>query len=170
MARAFFALWPTEDVARELALAAGALAERTGGRPVPRDNIHLTLAFLGEIAPERVDLAQEAAAALPLPPFSLVLDRLDAFREAHVAWAGSSMPDPALTRLQGTLEAGLRARRFALEARAFAPHVTLVRRIEHPLVATPFPPIAWRATDFVLAQSRPGSGRYEIVERWPLAG
>jgi 2'-5' RNA ligase len=73
-----------------------------------------------------------------------------------------------LLSLQGALEAALRQRRFALETRPFTPHVTLVRRIDRALAVEPFPPVAWRVSDFVLARSQPGTGRYEIIDRRAL--
>jgi 2'-5' RNA ligase len=32
------------------------------------------------------------------------------------------------------------------------------------------PPLEWRAREFTLVRTEPGSGRYTIVESWPLAG
>ena len=168
MARLFFACWPAEDAARELAGVAAALAPRIGGRPMPEEKIHLTLAFLGEVPDERRAAAVEAALTVRGRPFSFVLDRLGAFRKAGVAWAGAAQPDPALVALQGGLAAALQARGFTLEARPFAPHITLVRKVEQPLRAETLEPVRWRVTDFVLARTEPGTGRYAIVERWGL--
>jgi RNA 2',3'-cyclic 3'-phosphodiesterase len=168
MARLFFACWPAEDAALALARMAQGLAPLLEGRAVPDGKIHLTLAFLGEIAPERGDLALEAAATIRGRAFSMVLDRLGAFRDAGVAWAGASMPDPALLALQGSLEAALRARGFALEGRPFKPHVTLVRRVQRALREASIEPVRWRATDFALVRSDRGTGRYETLERWVL--
>ena len=49
MSRYFFALWPEAGAASELARVAVALAGLVGGRPVPLERIHLTLAFLGAL-------------------------------------------------------------------------------------------------------------------------
>jgi 2'-5' RNA ligase len=110
----------------------------------------------------------EAGAAARGQPFSLVLDRLGAFRRAGVAWAGASTVDPALLQLQGRLAVALDEREFTLEARPFNPHVTLVRKVERPLRDETVEPVAWRVTDFTLMRSDLRTGRYETVERWPL--
>ena len=170
MPRLFFAIEPAEDALRALAKAAEALARETGGRPTPRDKIHLTLAFLGEVEDARIAAAESAGEATEGRAFTLVLDRLGAFRRAGVAWAGVSMPDPALLRLQGTLAAHLGARGFALEPRPFAPHVTLARKIERAPRDRAFEPVGWRATDFALVRSDTATGKYETLRRWPLAG
>ena len=168
MARIFFALWPSEDAAQALAGRAAVRAARLGGRAVPLPNLHLTLAFLGEVAEDRIGIALEAGATARGEPFSLVLDRLGAFRRAGVAWAGASEADPALLRLQGSLAGSLAARGFELEARPFNPHVTLVRKVERPLRDETAPPVAWRVTDFALLRSDRGGGRYETLGRWGL--
>ena len=170
MPRLFFALEPSEDALRALADCAARVARETGGRPMPADKIHLTLAFLGEVPGARIPEAEAAAGASGGPPFTLVLDRLGTFRRAGVAWAGASQPDPELLRLQGTLAAHLGARGFALEPRPFAPHVTLVRKVEKTLRDPPFEAVGWRVTDFALVRSDITSGKYETLRRWALAG
>ena len=170
MPRLFFACWPSEDAARELARLAPEVATRSGGRPVPAGKIHLTLAFLGDIGDERFAALEAAACEVHGEPFTLVLDRLGAFRRAGVAWIGASDPQPALVRLQAGLATALAARDFELEARPFAPHVTLARRVERPIRDEAVAPLAWRVTDFALVRSVLGTGRYETLRRWPLAG
>jgi 2'-5' RNA ligase len=168
MARLFFACWPAEDAARALARLGGELATRLDGRAVPAEKIHLTLAFLGELAPERVAAAIGVASALRGDPFTLVLDRLGAFRNARVAWAGASAVDPGLVALQVLLEERLRAAGFAFEARPFKAHLTLARKVGRALREEAMPPVAWRVTDFALVRSESGTGRYTTMERWAL--
>ena len=168
MARLFFALWPKEDAAHALAESAARLAEKLGGRPMPVDRIHLTLAFLGEVPGDRRAAALEAGEAARGHAFSLVLDRLGAFRRAGVAWAGASRVEPALLQLQGSLALALDLEGFELEQRAFNPHVTLVRKVERALREEAIEPVAWRVTDFALMRSDLRSGRYETLERWGL--
>jgi 2'-5' RNA ligase len=137
---------------------------------VPAEKIHLSLSFLGEIAPDRVDAVRDAAADARASQFDLVMDGVGSFRSARVAWAGCSQVPAELARLQSQLEGGLRARGFALDERAFAPHVTLVRKIALNVPAAPMPAIRWRAAQYVLARSETGTGRYSILEAWPLQG
>jgi len=85
-----------------------------------------------------------------------------------VAWAGPSIPPPELVALQEKLAARLGASGFALEEREFTPHLTLARRVERKVAVASVAPIAWEADAFTLVRSETGSGRYTIVERWPL--
>jgi 2'-5' RNA ligase len=167
VARLFFALWPDADAAQALAALAGRVAEASGGRPMPRDKIHLTLAFLGQVGPAAHSQALAAARFRPRA-FEMELDRIGAFRSAGVAWAGIAAPPAELVSLQRKLEERLRARGFALEERGYAPHVTLARRVLRPVMPTSIEPIAWRASAFTLVRSETGSGRYVIEEEWPL--
>jgi RNA 2',3'-cyclic 3'-phosphodiesterase len=168
MARLFFALRPAEPAARALARAAADLAPRIGGRAVPMANIHLTLAFLGDVDPARIDAARAAGDETRGAAFDLTLERLGVFRKAGVAWAGSSTVDPALAALQASLAASLQGRGFVLEERPFNPHVTLVRKARQPLPQDRFEAVAWRVAQFALLRSELGAGRYQTLESWTL--
>ena len=168
--RLFFALWPPPAAAERLAIEAEAMALASGGRAMPAAKIHLTLAFLGEVPEARVASALEAARAVAFDPFELELDRKGGFRRAKVGWAGCSAPAAALLRLQSGLEAGLRERGFALEERPFAPHVTLVRKVERPVAAGVIEAVRWRADAVTLVRTEPGSGKYVGLAEIRAAG
>ena len=168
--RFFLALWPGDRVRESLASVSSVLAGLAQGRPVPEEKIHLTLAFLGEVAADRLDAVREAAHAAPGPRFEIILDEVGSFRDARVAWAGSSRVSPALLQWQARLDRALRDRGFVLEDRPFAAHVTLARRITTPVKRAPMPAIRWRPRALTLVQSMPGTGRYEVRESWDLAG
>jgi RNA 2',3'-cyclic 3'-phosphodiesterase len=166
--RLFFALWPGERVRASLAHVAGALASLADGKPVSGAKIHLTLAFLGEIESERLVAVRDAARQARASRFELVLDEAGSFRKAGVAWAGPSHVPAALADLQSSLDLALRARGFALEDRPFAAHVTLTRKISTVVPRAPMPAIRWRPRDFALVRSQTGTGRYAVMETWPL--
>ena len=166
--RLFFALWPGERVRASLAHVAGTLASFADGKPVSGAKIHLTLAFLGEIESERLAAVRDAARQARAPRFELVLDEAGSFRKAGVAWAGSSHVPAALADLQSSLDLALRARGFILEDQPFAAHVTLARRISTGVPRAPMPAIRWRPRDFALVRSETGTGRYTVMETWPL--
>jgi 2'-5' RNA ligase len=168
VARFFFAVWPDGACARALEALAPSVAEVVGGKAVPVEKIHMTLAFLGAIDDDARRRANAAAQPLRAPPFDITLDRIGAFRRARVAWAGASQAPAPLLDLQARLEASLRASGFDLEARAFAPHVTLARKAARPLPPAAIAPIPWRVDAFTLVRSDGGSGRYAVEECWKL--
>ena len=164
--RLFFALWPDREAADRLERLAADLAIVAGGRVTPRQKIHLTLAFLGEVADPAA--AQSAAAALRLRGLEVRLDCVGSFRGARVAWAGSLEPDAALARMQAALAAKLRDLGFTLEDRPFTPHVTLARKIERAVPRARIAPIAWSAAELTLVRSQPGTGDYSVIGSWRL--
>ena len=164
--RLFFAIWPDAPAAHALAKLAVEVAGRTGGRATPAEKIHLTLAFLGEVAAERSAEVAAAGGALRVRPFELAFDILGWFRGARVAWIGCSQPAVELLHLQAALAADLRDRGFVLDDRPFAPHVTLARKIRRSVPRTSIPPIAWPVREVALVQSGEGTGRYTTIARW----
>lgn len=142
------------------------MARTAGGRAAPGESIHLTLEFLGDVAPERVPLLHRIAAAVPGLRFRLALDRVGSFRRARVAWAGSDKPPRQLIALQADLAARLRENGFDLEVRAYAPHATLVRKIERAVPRARIEAIEWPVAEYALVVS--AAGRYTTLASWRL--
>lgn len=162
--RLFFALWP-DPGARE-ALAAWARAAHTlcGGRLMRPQNLHFTLAFLGDTAAPRLDALLAAAATVTPRRFALAVDRAEYWRHNRIVWAGAAAVPEALAALVAELRGALDAAGFRYDARPFVPHVTLLREAR-PATLPPFAPVAWPAASFVLVKSVPGAD-YAIVREW----
>jgi 2'-5' RNA ligase len=99
---------------------------------VPRDNLHLTLRFLGEQGEERLAdaLAAVETTAAAGEPFTLGLHGLGAFpglERPRILWVGVAEGALAARGLQARLEAGLAERGFPPEARRWHPHLTVGR-------------------------------------------
>jgi len=141
-----------------------------GGRLLPAPNIHLTLAFLGHIAPERLAELKCMAAALTAERFTLMFDHAGYWRQPRIVWAGLVTVPPALEALAAVLDQGLRAHGFRTESRKFIPHVTLLRDARSVPPVTALEPLSWPVRRFVLAHSCPvpGGVRYDIAGSWPL--
>jgi 2'-5' RNA ligase len=169
MGRLFFAIWPGAAASRELALVAEALSGLAGGRPMPAEKIHMTLAFLGSLDADGAERAAAAAMRVKGDAIHMAIDQVGSFRRARVGWASASIANAELVRLQEQLAGELKAGGFALEERAFTPHATLVRKIDKPVPLAPMPPLEWRSRAFTLVEST-GSGRYEVLESWGLSG
>ena len=92
------------------------------GRFSPPENLHLTLAFIGEYGePEAV---MEAAASVAFRPVCLRLDGIGNF--GNLYWAGLAK-DEALSAYVGKLRRALAAREIPYDRKRFSPHITLVR-------------------------------------------
>ena len=93
-----------------------------GGKYTPKQNLHLTLAFLGETKQARE--IREAMAAVPFEPFHLSLDGSGNF--GNLIWAGVK----GSQKLKGyvrDLRRQLKAAGIPFDEKDFVPHVTLVR-------------------------------------------
>lgn len=128
--RLFIAL-PTpeeERAALERELARLRRACRKGGFS-RGENLHITLAFLGEVPEDRVDAVHAAMDGCGTGPFPVTIGDLGRFRgrEGDTLILRADGGEP-LTALQTDLSDGLRSRGFALEDRAFRPHLTMARR------------------------------------------
>lgn len=131
--RLFAALDLPDDVAeRLLALMKGV----PGAKWRPRENLHMTLRFFGEVAePVADDIdAELAAIADRHGPFDLQLKGAGWFGGAdpRALWAGAAESD-ALTRLAADCERAARRAGLKPESRRFAPHVTLAYLERAPL-------------------------------------
>ena len=164
MPRTFFALWPDEEAAAALARLSRKLAEDCGGKPVAREKIHLTLAFLGAVDAAALERAREIGSRLRCEPFDLVLDRVGSFRPARVAWAGFTQVPESLREVAEGLAVLLRGAGIELEERRFVPHVTLARRIRGDVAFASIEHVAWRVRGLALVESE--GGRYLNLETW----
>jgi 2'-5' RNA ligase len=99
---------------------------------IARDNVHLTLKFLGEVDAARLETLGDALAraVAPCPAFPLVVDGLGAFpsrSRPRVLWAGVGEGAGEATALAGRVDAALAPLGFPRETRPFSAHVTLGR-------------------------------------------
>lgn len=140
------------------------------GRPVARRNLHLTLAFLGSQPAERLGELQQLAERIQGVGFELKLDRLEVGRHGLVSLGTGQAPE-TLLQLAGELHRVLRGAGYALDERAFWPHLTLARDCrKRPLLASP-PDFCWKAERFVLFHSTSDEQgtAYHSLFHWPLA-
>ena len=100
-------------------------------RATEQENLHLTLAFIGES--ERAEDIKELLAPGLGPAFTLKTAALGCFqrRGGDVCWLGVKK-EPRLIELQSEIERRLRREGFELERRPFRPHMTLLRQAAFP--------------------------------------
>lgn len=173
MIRAFLAL-PLPQALADLLVPAQAALRLP--RPVPAEDFHVTLAFLGE---QREDVLEElhgALEAMRLPAADLALDGLGVMggRVVHAA----IRPDPGLERLQARVAQAARGAGIALERRRFRPHVTLARGAlpDAAALAAGFaragavtsPPVRAGVLAMIRSRLRPEGALYDVLAEYPL--
>jgi len=169
--RLFFALWPAEKLQRQWAEMARARLGDLDGRLVPHRNLHLTLAFLGDVDEARRRCVEAAADGIEAATFSITLAQLGYWRRSRVIWLGPRQTPPALQSLVGQLQESLKSCGFQGAGRDYRPHMTLMRKARRRPPRVVFEPLAWRVDRFVLARSRLSSAgaEYEILKVWSLS-
>ncbi len=153
-------------------------------RWVPPENLHLTLAFLGEVDANRAAQATRAAGEpWSQPPFRVELSSPEVAPRTgapRTLWLPASAGRPELARLHA--DARARLGRYLLAPIDPRPpgHVTLGRlrkaprasggRIRDALARLAVPAVGWRAEAVVLYESRlaPGGASYRPLARAPL--
>ena len=168
--RLFFALWPDSDTRARLAEAAARLRTDAGARLVERENYHLTLAFVGEIADARMPLLQQIGAEQRAGACTIKIDGIEYWPEPRAVVAVAQDAPQALTQLSARLHEQLALRGVQLKSAPFRAHVTLARKVAQAPVLTAMSPFLWSARSFSLLRSDTGGARsvYTVVDTWSL--
>ena len=94
------------------------------------ENLHLTLAFLGECDEKQAAAAKEAMNAVKFEPFNAAIVCVGRFKRdgGDIWWAGLREDKPLMS-MQSELSDRLRTVGFILESRKYSPHITLGREV-----------------------------------------
>lgn len=135
MLRLFIAITLPADLLQTLGDVQQRLRQRLTGLPLTwtrPEGIHLTLKFLGETDPRRVEaiVARLRTVATAWQPFVVPVEGLGCFpdrRRPQVVWVGVQDPDGALQRLAAAVDAAMAELGWEREKRPFTGHLTLAR-------------------------------------------
>ncbi|WP_212524508.1 RNA 2',3'-cyclic phosphodiesterase [Actibacterium sp. MT2.3-13A] len=178
MIRAFVAIDLPDDVLFELRLVQQGLPVT---RPVAPKNMHLTLAFLGDVAESALEEAHYAFDAIRAERFDLALSGVGMFggHKPRVVYVGVR-ESPALMHLQAKVEQAARRAGLTPDSKRYIPHVTLGRlipgrfdgaRLERAVAErADFAAPPFTVADFRLYRSdlRPGGPIHSELARYPL--
>lgn len=152
--RLFLALMPPPGLRERLGALAGAAHARCGGRRMPDESLHLTLAFLGEVEETRAKALTEWVSRFDAPSGEWRLSAWGRFQRPGIVWVGGQAPDPALVALHCRLWDELKSQGLKGRPSRYVPHVTLLRRAERLETAgLPTPALTWRYNRLELVQS-----------------
>ncbi|MGB9080016.1 MAG: RNA 2',3'-cyclic phosphodiesterase [Desulfuromonadaceae bacterium] len=176
--RLFIAIEPPDDLKTALARLR---VDVPGARWVPTEQLHLTLAFLGEVEENGAGELSERLALIHTTPFHLCFSGTGCFPNRHrprVLWAGFE-PHPGLMRLAAGVHRAVLTCGIPQEERPFSPHITLAR-LKFPAarevdaflampqkLKLPFP-----VREIILFQSRltPHGAVHVPIRTFPMAG
>lgn len=167
--RLFLALWP-DDAVRTALQALVASLGNIDARVIPARNLHLTLAFLGNVDATHRHCVEQACDSIRARELDLPLERVRSRARGGVLWIEPAAVPPVLSELVGELRLSLGRCQFEPETRPYRAHVTLARAMRRRAAPVSPTPIMWRAQEFCLVKSvleSSGAG-YQIQRRWPL--
>lgn len=130
--RLFIAILFSDEIKDKLCDAIDTLKQTAvRGNFTRRENLHLTLVFIGET--NREDEIEKAIDAVNAQPFTLSIGGLGKFRRngGDIYWAGVK-PSNELQSVYRQLYTALTAAGFKLENREYKPHLTLGREVTLP--------------------------------------
>jgi 2'-5' RNA ligase len=138
------------------------------------ENMHVTISFLGQVDPSRLNNIQQSLADLNAAPLSLHLDGVGTFPNAGILFAAIK-PTPSLLNFAEHVTQSMESCGFPREQRPYHPHITLARikaRINLPRGADhPAFHKTFLAHEFRLYESftKPQGAQYEVRTAFPLS-
>jgi 2'-5' RNA ligase len=167
-----------DAVARGLMLLQGGVP---GARWQAREQLHLTLRFIGEVDGADARALDDALAGIHAPAFEMQLHGVGQFgnKQPHSLWAAARRNE-LLEHLARKVDAAIRRVGQPQDAHKFTPHVTLAR-LRHPemerlrdwLTAhSLYTSETFTVDGFCLYSSKltSGGGIYRIEQDYPLGG
>ena len=138
------------------------------------ENLHLTLAFLGEC--EQRDAAlngrlRRVMESVTFEPFEVTIDRVGRFKRdgGDVWWAGGQESKPLL-KLQRDLSDKLVTAGFTLENRKYSPHITLGREVITNVKPWPIEPFGETIRQIELMKSERIQGKLTYTAIYKKTG
>ncbi|ATF94105.1 2'-5'-RNA ligase [Cedecea neteri] len=169
--RLFFALTLPSEVQQQIIHWRAAQFPADAGRPVAAANLHLTLAFLGDVSDEKRQALCRLAGRISQPGFTLRLDDAGQWLRSSVVWLGPRQAPRGLLQLANMLRSQAARSGCYQSPQPFHPHVTLYRNAIRS-VALPAPGFSWQfqVNEFSLYESlfEQGRTRYQALEHWSL--
>ena len=169
--RVFFAIKPDDAALEQLTYFAHHLATTYGGKYVKKTNIHLTLAFLGEIAIDQLAILRHIMSNVTAQAFYFSISKIGYWKQNQIIFAETSSCAPELMVLVRNLRRILFVNGYTFDSRTYKPHITLVRKAKSDQCLFNLgTPIRWQVTEWMLIQSKKTdhSVNYIALDRWPL--
>ncbi len=168
--RLFFALWPSDDLRQQLDQLTQEIAQMICGKVVDANNLHITLAFLGNVSGFTKNCMLQVADGLQEKSFQLNLNELGYWIKPRILYLGTQKVPNELLTLVKNLTTALTACGYQPEKPTYQLHATLMRKVlpikELPMIK----PLIWTANHFYLVRSEMHQAgvHYEVVNQWYL--
>ncbi len=135
-----------------------------GGRYVPASNLHVTLAFLGEV--KDTAAVKDALKDVSVKPFRLSFSETGTF--GNLLWIGLK-GNQGLSIAARDVRAALDAAGIDYDRKKFTPHITIIREMSGKWQSVPAPKSDMTVRKISLMKSEVKDGRRVYTEIWRSA-
>ncbi len=139
-------------------------------KPVPVQNLHLTLRFLGQSCETQARQFWALLAAATLPAFAVRLDELLCWPGPKVLCLAGSATDPALQQLDRVIDQAAALAGYPPPQHQLHPHITLARQarqLPEPPITVPVLSVEPTQLHLYQSVSTPAGVRYPILASLP---
>jgi len=157
--RLFVAIHFSPGVKAVLFAAIEELRRQSAGNFTRPENLHLTLAFIGES--DRIAEAKAALSAVTAAPFDLTVGGTGKFGDIY--WAGIEK-SPELFSLTDSVRTELLKRKIVIDAKPFKAHITLAREVQAKDVKLSIPTASMTVGRISLMRSDRINGKLTYTE------
>ena len=157
--------------AQQQQMAAVLAALPPGIKPVPLQNLHLTLRFLGQSSEAQARQLWARLSSKALPAFSVRLDELLCWPGPRVLCLAGAMADAGLQQLDALITQAAGNAGYPPAQHTLHPHLTLARGARQlPSTPVTVPALQVQPTELHLYQSvsTPAGVRYPVLASLPL--
>lgn len=147
-----------ETRARLISLRDELRSRSTHGNFTSNDNLHLTLVFIGECSPKKLDKVKAILDTIIVAPFEPTIERLGTFSHGTLWWAGLREDKP-LMDLQYEIEHKFALCGFEMDGRKYHPHITLGREVVTNAAPWQFEPFGETVAGIELMKSERINGK-----------
>ena len=171
MKRLFLAIAPNAAQLAQLTRLQASLDKQ--GRLVPRDNLHMTLAFLGQCSDDQqealCDTLDRLAHQRHLPAFEVTLNTLEHWLKPKIICLKGVARDPRLISLFDLCQGLAQQLGLHTSEHSFTPHITLMRKARVlPELKAPSLTLSGNALHLYHSQSSDQGVQYKVLASWPL--
>ncbi|MCL1050453.1 RNA 2',3'-cyclic phosphodiesterase [Shewanella abyssi] len=140
-------------------------------RLVPRDNLHMTLAFLGQASSETIAALILSVDAITKPRFKVTLDLIEHWHKPKILCLKGAASDPKLMMLANAGQLLAQQHKLHQGEHHYNPHITLSRKAKAAVSDVKFQPLLIQPKALHLFQSFAGENgvEYPILHTWQLS-
>jgi 2'-5' RNA ligase len=157
--RLFVAIHFSPEIKNILLAAIDDLRRQSAGNFTRPENLHLTLAFIGES--DRIAEAKAALSAVTAEPFELTVGGTGKFGDIY--WVGVDK-NPALSALADSVRNELTKHEIDFDTKPFKAHITLAREVQTREIKLNIPPTTMTVSRISLMRSDRINGKLTYTE------